>query len=81
VLVLSHYLPDLYKRLGLPCQPTPLKAGETAEIKLHCLNKRAEEIIQGPECQLFIYVLLLIKLIDDGDLKNVSTLQKVNGFK
>lgn len=24
------------------------------------------------ECQLFCYVLLLMKLLDDGDLKNVS---------
>lgn len=25
-----------------------------------------------PECQLFVYVLLLMKLIDDGDFKNAK---------
>lgn len=28
--------------------------------------------MQHAECQLFVYVLLLMKLIDDGDIKNVS---------
>jgi hypothetical protein len=49
-----------------------LNKGENAEEKLHCTNKRAEEIMQHAECQLFVYVLLLMKLIDDGDIKNVS---------
>jgi hypothetical protein len=35
---------------------------------------RAEEITKHPETQLFLYVLLLMKLIDDGDLKNVRDL-------
>jgi len=29
--------------------------------------------MQHPEAQLFLYDLLLMKLIDDGDLKNVSS--------
>lgn len=32
VLILSHYIPDLYRRLQLPCQPTPIT--ESAETKL-----------------------------------------------
>lgn len=74
VLALSHYLPDLYKRLQLPCQPTPLTSDENIEDKLHCTHVRAEEITKHPETQLFLYVLLLMKLIDDGDLKNVRDL-------
>lgn len=42
------------------------------EDKLHCTAVRAGEIAQVAECQIFMYVLLLMKLIDDGDLKNVS---------
>lgn len=72
MLVVTHYLPDLHHRLALPCQATPLVAGETMEGKLHCSTKRAEEIMQHAECQLFAYVLLLMKLIDDGDIQNVS---------
>jgi hypothetical protein len=34
VLILSHYLPDLFKRLQLPVHPTPI--AEDAETKLHC---------------------------------------------
>lgn len=30
-----------------------------------------EEIMKHAECQLFLYVLLLMKLLDDGDIKNV----------
>lgn len=69
---MKHYLPDLHSRIALPCQATPLKEGETADDKLHCVAKRAEEIMEHPECQLFVYVLLLMKLIDDGDLKNAK---------
>ena len=72
MLVISHYLPDLHQRLALPCQATPLNNGETAEDKLHCTSKRVEEIMKHAECQLFCYVLLLMKLLDDGDVKNVS---------
>ena len=42
------------------------------EDKLHCKNDRVTEIMKHPETQLLIYVLLIMKLIDDGDLKNVS---------
>ena len=79
ILVFSHYLPDLFKRLSLPCQPTPLDEGQTdTQEKLHCTYLRAEEIIKRPECQVFLYVLLQIKLIDDGDVQNVSFLYLVN---
>ncbi len=70
VLILSHYIPDLYKRLQLPCQPTPIT--EAIELKLHCTTIRANEIMEFAETQLFLYNLLLMKLIDDGDYKNVS---------
>lgn len=38
VLVLSFYLPDLYMRLLLPTQPTPIPAETTLEDFLHCTN-------------------------------------------
>jgi len=34
--------------------------------------------MQYPETQLFLYDLLLMKLVDDGDLKNVSDLSLYN---
>jgi 26S proteasome regulatory subunit N3 len=33
---------------------------------------RANDIMQYPETQLFLYDLLLMKLVDDGDLKNAK---------
>ena len=72
MLVLKHYLEDLYNRLKLPAAPTEVKENEKVEDKLHCTNERALEIMKHPECQLYIYVLLIMKLIDDGDLNNVS---------
>ena len=42
------------------------------EEKLHCTNDRVTEIMKHPETQLLIYVLLIMKLIDDGDLKNAK---------
>jgi hypothetical protein len=47
VLILSHYLPDLFKRLQLPVQPTPIK--EDIETKLHTTRQRVTEIMQYPE--------------------------------
>ena len=70
VLILSHYLPDLFRRLQLPTHPTPIK--EEIDVKLHCTSQRANEIMQYPETQLFLYDLLLMKLVDDGDLKNAK---------
>jgi hypothetical protein len=34
VLILSHFLPDLFRRLQLPVHPTPIK--EDIDAKLHC---------------------------------------------
>jgi hypothetical protein len=70
VLILSHFLPDLFRRLQLPVHPTPIK--EDIESKLHCTAQRAGEIMLFPETQLFLYDLLLMKLVDDGDLKNAK---------
>jgi 26S proteasome regulatory subunit N3 len=70
VLILSHYLPDLFRRLQLPAQPTPIK--DTIDVKLHSTSSRAHEMMQYPETQLFLYDLLLMKLVDDGDLKNAK---------
>ncbi len=70
VLILSHYLPDLYRRLQLPTKPTPIT--EEVETKLHCTTLRVNEMMQYAETQLFLYDLLLMKLVDDGDLKNAK---------
>ena len=42
------------------------------EEMLHCTTDRSEEMMQCPEAQLFMYDLLLMKLIDDGDYKNAK---------
>lgn len=49
-----------------------MKDNEKIEEKLHCTTERASEIMRLPECQLYIYVLLIMKLIDDGDLNNAK---------
>ena len=72
VLAIKFYLSDLYDRLKLPCQPTPLDKDVSEEDKLHTTKQRAVEMSTHAEVQAFIYNLLLMKLIDDGDLKNVS---------
>ena len=72
VLVLSHYIPDLFIRLQLPAQPTPLDQGQSIEDKLQCTSQRAAEIMIHAETQLFIYILLIAKLIDDGDFGNAK---------
>ena len=72
VLVLSFYLPDLYMRLMLPTQPTSLPKEITLEDFLHCTTQRQEEIMVHAEPQLFLYDLLLMKLIDDGDYRNAK---------
>ena len=45
VLALSFYLPDLFIRLMLPTQPTPLKEGVKIEEMLHCTQARVDEIM------------------------------------
>lgn len=70
MLLLSHYLPDLYNRLQLQAKPTHVDGD--VSTKLHSTSLRAQEIMQYPETQVFLYNLLLMKLIDDGDFKNVN---------
>jgi hypothetical protein len=72
LLVLQYYLPDLFNRLKLAAQPSPLPEGVSAEDHLHCTQQRREAIMRLPETQLFVYIILQVKLIDDGDFKNVS---------
>ena len=80
VLALQFYLKDLATRLALPCPATKLADGQTAADTLHCTEARATEIMAHPEAQLIIYVLLLMKLIDDGDFKNVSTREPLSDY-
>ena len=70
--MLKFYLGDLYDRLKLPVTPTELKEGVSVEATLHTSAERAAEMVAYAETQAFLYVLLLMKLIDHGDLKNVS---------
>jgi len=72
ILVLSFYLPDLFVRLLLPTQPTDVPQGKTLEEFLHCTDARGQEMMVNAETQLFVYDLLLMKLIDDGDYKNAK---------
>lgn len=71
LLVLKFYLPDLFNRLSLAAQPTQLEDGVTVEDHLHCTQARSEAMMRIPEPQLLVYVLVQMKLIDDGDFKNV----------
>ena len=72
LLVLKFYLPELHTRLSLSAQPSDVPTGSTIDEHLHCKQERAEALMRVPETQLFLYVLLQMKLIDDGDLKTVS---------
>ena len=72
ILALSFYLPDLFVRLQLPTAPTDVPEEQTLEDMLHCSTERSEEIMSHPESQLFLYDVLLMKLIDDGDYKNAK---------
>ena len=72
VLVISLFLPDLFMRLMLPQEPTDIPEGVDQEKFLHCTTERMEELSKPAEIQLFLYDLLLMKLIDDGDYKNAK---------
>ena len=72
ILALSFYMPDLFFRIQLPTQPTDVPKDMKMEDMLHCTTGRSEEIMACPEAQLFMYDLLLMKLIDDGDYKNAK---------
>jgi len=72
ILALSFYLPDLFMRIALPTQPTDVPEDKKLEEFLHCKQERAEQIMVHPEPHLFLYDLLLMKLVDDGDYKNAK---------
>jgi 26S proteasome regulatory subunit N3 len=72
LLILKFYLPDLFNRLKLSAQPTQLEAGVKIEEHLHCTQARAEQMMKFPETQLFIYIVLQMKLVDDGDFTNAK---------
>lgn len=80
LLVLKFYMPDLFNRLKLQAQPTALSPETTLEDKLYCTQQRAEAMMRQPETQLFLYILLQTKLLDDGDLTNVSQ-NEVTSFR
>lgn len=72
LLALEFYLPDLFDRLMLPQEPIDVPEGKTKEEVLHCKKERAEVMMQCAETQLYLYNLLLMKLIDDGDNVNAK---------
>lgn len=72
VLIISYFLPDLFMRLQLPQEPTDVPDGVDIEKFLHTTAERQEELAKPAEIQLFLYDLLLMKLIDDGDYKNAK---------
>ena len=72
VLVISYFLPDLYMRLQLPQDPIDPPEGVDLETSLHTTQERQEELAKPAEVQLFLYNVLLMKLIDDGDYKNAK---------
>jgi hypothetical protein len=74
-------MPDLFHRLKLAAHPTSIEEGESAETKLHCTYARTKEIMVLAETQLFVYVLVQVKLLDDGDFKNVSHRTHLQRFR
>lgn len=69
---MSHYLPDLHSRLELAVKTPVVTEDGGIEKKLSTTTKRALEMANHPEVQMFIYIILLMKLIDDGDLKQAK---------
>jgi 26S proteasome regulatory subunit N3 len=55
--------------MQLQAKPSLLNPDEDVETKLHCTKARMEELTKIPEVHMFIYVMVLMKLIDDGDFK------------
>lgn len=49
LLVLKHYLNDLFSRLALPCQPTEIPTGDSIEDMLHTTSARASQMAEHAE--------------------------------
>lgn len=67
-LIYDHYLPVLSAKLNIPrYDPDMMKIN--AEEKLHLTSERAQTLSKTVEAQCFLYVLLIMKLIDEKKVK------------
>lgn len=69
MLAFEFFLPELHRRVALGHASTKV---ENVEEKLNVTGDRAKIIMELPETQLFMYNLVLMKLIDAGDFKNAK---------
>jgi 26S proteasome regulatory subunit N3 len=69
MLLLEFFLPELFKRIGLVHEPTKV---ENKEEKLHFTTERASTLMSLPETQLYLYNLLMMKLIDAKDYQSAK---------
>lgn len=67
-LIYDHYLPAFSAKLNIPrYDPDMYKID--AEEKLHCTTERAQILAKGIEAKCFLYILLIMKLIDEKKVK------------
>ena len=67
-LIYDHYMPDLSSKLNIP-KWDPDMANFDVEEKLHLTTTRAQALASNIEAKCFLYVLLIMKLIDEKKVK------------
>ena len=67
-LIYDYYMPELSEKLNLPRYDPELFKIDFEE-KLHCSQERAKTLAQGIEARCFLYILLIMKLIDEKKVK------------
>ena len=67
-LIFDHYLPDLAAKLNLP-RYDPDMMQINFEEKLHCTKERAQSLAKNVEAKCFLYILIIMKLIDEKQIK------------
>lgn len=72
-LIYDHYLPAFSAKLNIPrYDPDMMKID--SEEKLHCTTERAQILTKGIEAKSFLYILLVMKLIDEKKIKMAKEL-------
>jgi 26S proteasome regulatory subunit N3 len=69
MLLFEFFLPELHRRVAFTHKSTQV---ENRAEKLHVTEDRARIIMELPETQLFLYNLVLMKLIDAADFKTAK---------
>ena len=71
-LLYDHYLPDLAAKINLPKYDRDIVKFDIDE-KLHLSQERAVVLTSSFEGKCFLYVLLIMKLIDERKVKERPT--------